>query len=312
MITPTALLPYADILMAAPGALLVLDVRGTVVAANRQAVRLFGYHEADLVGMSLEDLLVDHRIAQPAHPDGQRLPIEGLEHTAMGRRADGATFTIRLDVSHVPNGQHDLFVAGVQDLTHFAAAQERLSRRALRDPLTGLSNRSALLQQLRSALARAGPSRRVGVLYIDLDGFKHVNDTYGHTTGDVVLRETAQRIAHTIRPYDAAARFGGDEFVVLCDRLDDGRAGVDRCMAVAQRIHEAVRQPHALRSNGTDRPDVQVTASTGLSISGTGSQRAHDLVERADRALLSAKRLGRDRIVAAPVGPDAVPHDAAP
>lgn len=309
-ITSVTSLPYADLLMAAPQPLLVLDIHGTVVAANRRAVVLFGHHEADLVGMSLDDLLADDPCSQPDHPNGQRLPIEGLGHTTVGRRADGTAFTMRLDVSHVRSADHDLFVAGVNDLTQYAAAQEKLSRQALHDALTGLWNRSALLQQLRRALAPSAASQRIGVLYIDLDGFKDVNDRFGHTTGDVVLRETAQRIARTIRPYDAAARLGGDEFVVLCARLEEGRPGLDRCMAVAQRIHDAVREPHAIRAaSGPPRPDVRVTASTGLCLSAGGTERPHDILERADRALLSAKRLGRDRIVAAPLQTSRAPQE---
>ena len=164
-------------------------------------------------------------------------------------------------------------------------AEAKLAGLALRDVLTGLPNRRHLMDRLDHALKRSARSGETTLLFIDLDGFKQINDTHGHEIGDHVLVQTAQRIEQSIRAGDTAARLGGDEFVVLCENTTPDDAG-----AVAARIIEGIRQP--IVATGAQ---LTVTASVGVA-DGGASLSAADLLKGADLAMYRAKRLGRDRI----------------
>ncbi len=118
-------------------------------------------------------------------------------------------------------------------------SEERMRHEALHDPLTGLANRTLLRDRLEHALARsAREGTETGVLFIDLDEFKRVNDRFGHAAGDAVLAELGQRLVHAVRPADTVARLGGDEFVVVCEAIDE-----DTALALGRRLDAAIRQP---------------------------------------------------------------------
>jgi diguanylate cyclase (GGDEF)-like protein len=159
-------------------------------------------------------------------------------------------------------------------------SEAKLSHQALHDPLTGLPNRSLFLDRLRAALAeRSGP--RVAVLFVDLDGFKVVNDSLGHDAGDALLVQTAQRISGVLRQNDTAARLGGDEFVIIC--ADD--SPVSAAVRMAERLISVLGVPFTF----TDR-DASMTASIGIAAH-DGS--AEDLLRDADAAMYSAKAGGK-------------------
>jgi len=164
-------------------------------------------------------------------------------------------------------------------------AEAKLATLALRDVLTGLPNRRYVMDRLGHALTQSARSGETTLLFIDLDGFKAINDTHGHEVGDHVLIETARRIAQNIRAGDTAARLGGDEFVVLCENTGADDAGV-----VADRIVDGIRHP--IDSAGGM---LTVTASVGIA-DGAAALTAEDLLKGADLAMYRAKRLGRDRI----------------
>jgi len=182
----------------------------------------------------------------------------------------------------------------VEDVTARHEAERALTHQARHDPLTGLPNRVVLAERL-SALVGGGvrADARVGVLYLDLDGFKDVNDAEGHGAGDAVLSEAARRLRAAVRPGDTVARLGGDEFVVVCPALSGG----DDLALVAQRVVDALRAPY-------DPParHHRVTASAGAALAEHGDS-ATTLLERADGAMYEAKRAGGDRWSAAGAGP---------
>ncbi|MCC5952400.1 MAG: diguanylate cyclase [Acidimicrobiia bacterium] len=165
-----------------------------------------------------------------------------------------------------------------------AESEASMAHAATHDSLTSLANRGEFYRALEAALAAntAAPSP-VGVLYIDLDGFKPVNDTYGHAAGDRVLVEVARRMTDALPPRTLAARLGGDEFAVLCPGMD--RRSLNE---VAQQVLGVVSRPIHLRNAET----VSVGASIGLAATSTGSLSADQLVEAADRALYEAKEAG--------------------
>jgi diguanylate cyclase (GGDEF)-like protein len=159
------------------------------------------------------------------------------------------------------------------------------------DPLTGLPDRDALMGRLKSMLDHAAASKqRFAVLFIDVDGFKQVNDRFGHLIGDEVLREVAQRLAACVRSGDHLARFGGDEFVVLVDGIGSSSGGV---RAVVNRIRAAFKRSFTL-------PDakVQMSVSVGVAEPGAVNATAEDLLRAADRAMYEAKRRDAPSLVA--------------
>lgn len=166
--------------------------------------------------------------------------------------------------------------------------EERLRDQALRDPLTSLPNRAVLTDRLDYALLRAGRNGgTVAVLFIDLDHFKNVNDSLGHTEGDRLLVAVADRLTPYVRSGDTLARFGGDEFIVLCDQLGSPSAAI----TIASRLLEALEQPFVLGSD-----TVFVTASIGIAVANDPTAGAEVLIRDADTAVYLAKEKGRARV----------------
>jgi diguanylate cyclase (GGDEF)-like protein len=169
------------------------------------------------------------------------------------------------------------------------AARQALIIQATRDPLTGVFNRRALMERMELELSRAarGQSKRAGVLMLDLDHFKHVNDTYGHLAGDQVLIEATRRFQAALRDYDVLGRYGGEEFVVL---VPDATEAV--VAAVAERLRACVADAPIIHGDGHR---IAVTTSVGAHISAPG-QSCLDAIQAADEALYTAKRAGRNRV----------------
>lgn len=175
------------------------------------------------------------------------------------------------------------------ELARYASEMEAM---ALKDPLTGLPNRTALFDELDRAGAHAQrTAASIAVLYFDLDGFKQVNDTLGHAPGDMLLVETAQRANEALRGEDVLARIGGDEFVVLLQMQDDGA----RAHAVAERILQSIAAIREIAGS-----PIEVTASVGIVVaSGAEAMRmgAEQIVHEADRNMYLAKKRGKNQIV---------------
>jgi diguanylate cyclase (GGDEF)-like protein len=163
-------------------------------------------------------------------------------------------------------------------------AQLELERLALHDGLTGLANRSLLVDRLAQTFARSEREpQHVSLFFCDLDGFKLINDSLGHEAGDEVLRTVAARLAALVRPNDTVARFGGDEFVLVCDGIDDREA-----VAVALRIADALSEPIEL-----DARPLAMTASIGIAVAQSGvPERGEELIRKADNAMYEVKQRG--------------------
>ena len=167
-------------------------------------------------------------------------------------------------------------------------AADQLRHQATHDALTGLPNRVLIRDELRRALsrlARGAEAEPTAVFFVDLDGFKAVNDTLGHAAGDRVLRDVAARLARILRPHDLLGRLSGDEFVIVCERLEATQA-IER---VAQRIGAALREPFAVEGE-----PFQISASVGITVAAAGKE-PETLIAEADAAMYRAKQLGRAR-----------------
>lgn len=280
----------------APTGMFMFDLtserRGHITRCNRALGDFLGRSRADLLGMSVTALCADDDAS-----DGlaQLLDLkigDTVNAEVAFRRADGRTVWGAVSASVVASPEAGPYgICLVENITSRRRAAAELQHSAQHDPLTGLPNRALLMDRIEQALEDAegnGPDC-VGLLYLDLDGFKPVNDTYGHASGDEVLQAAALRIKNSIRPTDTAARLGGDEFAVLCPVIGDH----GRLRRIAERIQTELRRPVPLSNGATYQ---QLSVSIGVAESDSGST-ADSLLRRADRLMYEAKRNGRDRIV---------------
>jgi len=173
------------------------------------------------------------------------------------------------------------------DLTRsLTSSMASLEHQALHDPLTDLPNRGLFLDRLQVALARANRGHQLlAVMFLDLDQFKPVNDLLGHRAGDQVLVTVADRLPGVLRLHDTVARFGGDEFLVLCPDLDS----VDQALAIARRLNEAVAMP--IMVAGTE---AHISCSIGLVLTDSGDEDPAELLRLADATMYRAKHAGKD------------------
>jgi diguanylate cyclase (GGDEF)-like protein/PAS domain S-box-containing protein len=269
----------------AADAIVTVDARGRVAAANRATAALFGYPPAHLPGLPFTTLVPGHggddgptllaRLARSRPEDRQ------LE----GRNARGEPMPLAVSVSLVDLPGERLFVCILRDLTEQQRAQARIHRLAHHDPLTGLENRHALGMRLDQQLAQARRTRQaLAVLFIDLDHFKKINDSLGHQAGDQLLVGAAARMKDLLRDVDTLARLGGDEFIIVLG----GPLSPDRVSAVAMRLVESLRQPYRL--GGTT---AHSGASVGVALFPDDGADADTLLRHADMAMYAAKHEGR-------------------
>ncbi|MFC6839258.1 putative bifunctional diguanylate cyclase/phosphodiesterase [Xanthomonas theicola] len=209
----------------------------------------------------------------------------GFALELQGQRGDGHAFWVRMIGEVEPGDLSASRIAGtVQDVSERKQAEERLRMQARTDPLTGIMNRDAVLAELDARLATAADAA-VAVLYIDLDRFKTVNDVLGHNAGDALLVEATQRIAAAIGGAGLLARFGGDEFLVVCDTRDVP----EQAQRLATAITAAFAEPFRFGSD-----EFSVTASIGIARAPQDGHRPQQLIQNADVAMYDCKRRARN------------------
>jgi diguanylate cyclase (GGDEF)-like protein/PAS domain S-box-containing protein len=201
-------------------------------------------------------------------------------------RKDGSRLPAELHLQKLRTDDHWIIVMVVRDITERKEAEQRLQHLAHYDPLTGLPNRTLFYETLEVAIAEAEESQRtIAVLFLDIDRFKNVNDTLGHSIGDALLHQVALRLMKCMRIRDTVGRLGGDEFGVLLVLQD----GEQDAINVAQKIGEALRQPFDLGGHV-----VSVSASIGITIYPNDATDCNTLIRYADTAMYRAKEAGRD------------------
>jgi diguanylate cyclase (GGDEF)-like protein/PAS domain S-box-containing protein len=267
---------------------------GTLTFVNDAVCRVMGLTRDVLLGSNFPSLLpVEVREPLRAqletmHPDAPALTAEH-DQTVPGGEIRRLHWTSRAIFDE--HGQFVELQAVGRDITDRTQLEAQLARQAFYDTLTGLPNRTLFMDRLGHALAGAERSGQLlAVLFLDLDGFKMVNDSLGHAAGDTLLAEVATRLSALLRPADTVARFGGDEFAILIEDID----GSTRALHIAQRLIDELKAPIALENR-----EVFVAGSIGITIPERdhGPHRAGDLVREADIALYQAKTAGRSRAV---------------
>jgi diguanylate cyclase (GGDEF)-like protein/PAS domain S-box-containing protein len=263
--------------------IVILDESETIQFVSSASTRVLGTGADQLVGRSLFELMrpdETNRVAAfldraESHDEVGMAPIEFELQHADGRWLQVETFVSNL--VHDPNVRG--VVLNVRDISERKAFEEQLARQAFYDSLTSLANRALFLDRVKHSLARA--SRHAGVVtvfFLDLDDFKTVNDSLGHAAGDLLLVRVAERLGHSLRASDTAARFGGDEFGVL---VEDGDIQPGE---LAERILATLREPFVLE--GTE---IQIGATIGIATSDRGDSTPIELLRDADAAMYSAK-----------------------
>ena len=274
-------------------AIFTIDPEGRIEGLNPAAARLVGRPQEALDGALFAELLGGSYGAEYAahfatYREHGTLPILGVTREVLGRRADGGVFAMDLALSEMQLGDERLLIAVARDISERKKAESQLRHLAEHDPLTGLANRRRFEEELSRQLAygqRSGDA--AGVLVLDLDNFKYVNDTLGHKAGDELICRVAAVIGDRVRASDTLARIGGDEFALLLRGAD--REGA---RAAATAVLEAIRrEPFLLEGQR-----VRMTTSIGLATVDGEALTADELLARADQAMYQAKDAGRDRV----------------
>ncbi len=277
----TRLPPLTEVLDLMPDAVCVVDAEGRLLFANASFERIFGYAPDEVLGRPIFDLI---------HPDDRAATLLQAEQVMDGTlqrhfrnryiHKDGHSVDIQWSACWLP--EHGVRIGVGHEVTELRRAERELEHRASHDPLTGLPNRHQLQLDLQYAIAHATQTGEgLAVLYLDLDGFKEVNDRDGHDAGDRLLREVAQRLQQGLRQGDLVARVGGDEFVVLLPGCRD----VEVARAVADGLRAGLSPPCTL-PDGLFRLD----ASVGIACFPADGTDPDALLAHADRAMYAAKR----------------------
>jgi diguanylate cyclase (GGDEF)-like protein/PAS domain S-box-containing protein len=262
---------------AAPNAMLVVDERAEIILVNGRTEILFAYGRQELLGEPVEKVLPDLE----RHIEGAGQEREDLELT--GRRKDGTRFPAEISFSTVPAGGRTLIAFVIRDVTKRRRVEGRLRFLADHDPLTGLGNRRQFERRVAEQIARARRyGERAGLLLLDVDGFKRINDTYGHRLGDDALRLIAHLLQRSVRIMDTAARIGGDEFALLLPHAD--RTAAD---GVARKLRRAMKEC-TLSAGG--HGDVPLSLSIGISTIDEHTSSPAAALHAADRAMYEEKR----------------------
>ncbi len=277
---------YRSLFENANDAVLIIDPDSRrILNANRRAGEAYGYDPADLFGMALDDLMDE---PGNAAEEMARILQEGsIRNVGSAHRArDGTAIDMLVSASMMEYEGGRAILSIHHDVTETKRAEKQIERLAYEDALTGLANRVRFEDRLGIALATARrESHPLGVLFIDLDRFKVVNDSLGHKFGDTLLQQVADRLLPLIRLSDTLARVGGDEFVLLLSKIDQREsAGV-----VARKIQELFRKPFRIGQR-----ELFVTPSIGISVFPEDGDDADTLVKNADVAMYVAKQRGRD------------------
>lgn len=278
-----------------------VDVNGITTFVNPAASALLGYEAEELIGRPMHKHIHHH------HADGSDYPVASCP-MSLTLRSGTPHFVddevlwhkhgraIPVEYNSTPILKNGTVVGAVitfSDISQRIEAESRLEYQAYFDVLTGLANRRLLLDRLEQALSRSQRHQHMGgLLFLDLDNFKTINDSLGHKVGDELLCMVAERLLSAVRTEDTVARMGGDDFVILLPEVDDDPERTAKAVQeVADKCREYISRPYPVQGH-----ELHVTSSIGIALFPMGRETADDLLKQADTAMYRAKEQGRDTI----------------
>ncbi|MCK9200392.1 MAG: EAL domain-containing protein [Gallionella sp.] len=271
-------------------AILITDANNSIVDVNPAFIHITGYSRDEVLGRDPKLLNSGHHDSDFYAAMWQDLKEKrSWRGEIWNRRKSGEIYAELLSISVISddNGKAQRYVGVFSDISNLKAHEAELNRIAHYDALTGIPNRMLLADRMKQAIAHTMREQlMVAVCYLDLDGFKGINDTMGHDAGDLVLIEVAKRLKSTIRGGDTVARLGGDEFVVVLLDLERG----DECVATLERLLAAISAPMTIKDS-----TLALSTSIGVSIYPLDDEDPDTLLRHADQAMYMAKQSGKNR-----------------
>jgi len=271
--------------------IVLIDTQGKIKTFNPAAETMFGFTQAEVIEKNISMLMPEpdrgaHDGYMQRYMSSKEARVVGIEREVVAMHKSGRTFPISLSVNDMIAGEDHFFVGIVSDITERKKNEVAIQKLAHFDVVTGLPNRALFFDRVKNALAHAKRrDNRLAVLFLDLDGFKGVNDTLGHVAGDVLLKEVGVRLLESVREGDTVARFGGDEYaLVLCDVKNQ-----DNVALIAKKIIASLSLPFTL--NGEQ---CNIGGSIGVAMFPDDHTDMESLINQADTAMYSAKKGGKN------------------
>lgn len=284
-------LNFQQFIELAPDAIIVSNQEGTIIFINSQTEAIFKYKRSELIGQNVDILLPkplreQHALKRAAYVKNPATRPMGVNNHLTARRSDDTIFPVEISLSPYTTSAGLFVIAIVRDITYKKELEEKLQYTVEHDLLTGLVNRQVFqINAVKAIDAAQRYNRKVAILFMDLDGFKSINDNYGHDIGDLLLKKLSKQFLRHIRKSDTIARIGGDEFAVL---LPDVKKKED-IMRAADKILSIFKTPVK-----TKHHDCQITISIGIAIYPEDGHDYDTLLIKADRAMYLTKHNGKN------------------
>jgi len=272
-------------------AVLMMDTAGRIISWNEGAKKIFGYSKSEAIGKSVSFIFStnDRKLKMPQLEMATAKKKGRADDERQHRRKDGSLFWATGVMWAIKDEDGNLKGLSklVRDISERKNMEDTIRHQSLHDTLTGLPNRRAFEDRFALSITKAKRNKEVlGTIFLDLDNFKHVNDTLGHDTGDILLQEVASRLSSGLRKGDTICRIGGDEFIILIDNMKSPK-DMD---LVIKKLQDKLK-PFFKISN----KQIKMAASMGISFYPEHGKSPRVLEKRADQALYKAKEAGKDR-----------------
>lgn len=280
-----------DLFEAAPDAMLIVDEEGIISEANQRVEEVFGSAKNSLVGKRVESLIPQRfreqhtkKLRHSFITNKNRELMNDVELYALDK--DNNEIPVEISLSYTMRNEKKYAIVILRDITEKKQAEERIQYLAQYDQLTKLPNRALFNDRLQHSIERAQRNKnKVGLMFLDLDGFKNINDSLGHQAGDELLEIIAERLSNIMRTEDTVARFGGDEFTIILEDLEHS----DHAAVAAKKVLQTVGEIIHLSGH-----DVTVGVSIGISIYPDNGIDINSLIKNADTAMYQAKKQGKN------------------
>lgn len=281
---------FQSVIESANDAIIVADFQGAIVQWNQGAEAIFGYSQKEILGRNISTIMPDR--FQKAHKKGMdtyretRIPrVIGSAVELTGLRKNGEEFQLEMSVGTWETEKGTFFSSILRDITERKASEDKINDLVYLDPLTGLPNRRLFNDRLDSLLRQADERGfNFSLFYMDLDNFKMINDRFGHSVGDLFLKNVAARLEEQLTPKDTLSRLGGDEFILLLPNTEYSKAATR-----AQQLIDALNAPFRFENE-----EIFTSLSVGISMFPSDGSDSENLVKNADIAMYQAKEQGKN------------------